>query len=139
MRPRMRPRANSKVGAHIQPLWQPPRERHGTHKTARQLVGDTRPLDVMLRLMQRCCDVLTEEDKKGNAADRRRVERALKAAAALARSAAPYYHRRLQPAGLAPDEPRKTELSVSWTPPEEVVEEAVRERLGEINPSRPPR
>jgi hypothetical protein len=135
----MRPRANPKVGAKMQPLWRPPRERDRTRKTARKLVGDTRPLDVMLRLMQRCCDVLTEEDKKGDAADRRRVDRALTAAAALARSAAPYYHRRLQPAGLAPDEPRKTELIVSWMPPDEVVEEAVRQRLGEINPSRPPR
>ena len=39
----------------------------------------------------------------------------------VARSAAPYYHRRLKPADLAPDEPRKTELIVSWMPPEEVL------------------
>jgi hypothetical protein len=117
----MRPRANSKVDAKMQPEWRPRSERDSTRKTARELVGDTKPLDVMLRLMQRCCDVLTREDKKGNAADRRRIDRALNTAAALARSAAPYYHRRLKPADLAPDEPRKQEIVVSWTPPKEVL------------------
>src|SRR5512138_2025676 len=103
MRPRMRPRANSKDSAKMQPLWRPRSERDRTGKTTTESDGDTRPLDVMLRLMQRCYDVLTREDKKGNAADRRRIDRALNTAAALARSAAPYYHRRLKPADLAPD------------------------------------
>jgi hypothetical protein len=113
----MRPRANCKDGAKMQPLWRTRSDRTKMRKTERESDGDTKPLDVMLRLMQRCCDVLADEDSRGNAADRRRIDRALNTAATLARSAAPYYHRRLKPADLAPGEPRKTELIVSWEPP----------------------
>jgi hypothetical protein len=114
----MRPRANSEGGAKMQPSWRPRSQRDRTRGAERQSDGDTKPLDVMTRLMLRCCDVLDEEDKKGDAADRRRIDRALKTAAALARSAAPYYHRRIKPADHAPGEkPLKQEIVVSWTPP----------------------
>src|SRR5215510_11330060 len=105
---KMRPRANSKGGAKMQPSWRPRREREEARQTTRE-ADDATPLNVMIRLMQRCCDVIAAEDRKGAAADGGRIDRALSTAAALARGAAPYYHRRMKPADLAPGEPLKRE------------------------------
>ena len=100
-----------------------PRNLHPTDREKRRANSLTAradkmsPLDVINWLIKRYCAAIEAEDGKGEAADEARIDQALTAAAALARSAAPYYHRRMKPADLAPGEPRKTELIVSWMPP----------------------
>src|SRR5262245_2358170 len=107
-----------------------PRKLHPTHREERRpnsltaRVDKMSPLDIVNWLMKRYCAAIEAEDRKGEAADKERIGQALTAAAALARAAAPYYHRRMKPADLAPGEPRKQELIVSWMPPEEVLAEA---------------
>ena len=77
------------------------------------------PLDIVNWLMKRYCAAIEAEDRKGVAADERRIDQALHAAAALARSAAPYYHRRMKPGDTAPGAVAcKHELIVSWMPPQ---------------------
>jgi hypothetical protein len=89
-----------------------------------QNIDKASPLDIMNWLMKRYCATVEAEDRKGAAADAKRIDRAQAAADALACAAAPYYHRRLKPADLAPGEPLKRELIVSWTPPEEDLADA---------------
>jgi hypothetical protein len=89
-----------------------------------QNIDKASPLDIVNWLMKRYCAAVEVEDRKGAAADAKRIDQALTPAAALARTAAPYYHRRMKPADRAPGEPRKQEIIVSWTPPEEVLAEA---------------
>jgi hypothetical protein len=86
--------------AKVRRSWLARRERTAQRTRARG--GDATPLDVMIRLMQRCCDVIDEEDGRGAAASRRRIDAALKTAAALARSAAPYFHPRVKPTDTRP-------------------------------------
>src|SRR5262245_5350528 len=106
-----------------------PRKLHPTDREKRRAnsltarVDKMSPLDIVNWLMKRYCAAIEAEDRKGEAADPERIDQAL-TAAALARAAAPYYHRRMKPAEIAPGEPRKQELIVSWMPPEEVLAEA---------------
>jgi hypothetical protein len=76
------------------------------------------PLDIVNWLIRRYCAAVEAEDSKGEAADGKRIDGALKAAAALARGAAPYYHRRMKPGDVPPGEATgRHEIVVSWTPP----------------------
>jgi hypothetical protein len=65
-------------------------------------VDEMSPLDIVNWLIKRYCAVIDAEDEKGEAADGKRIDAALKAAAALARGAAPFYHPRIKPSDRAP-------------------------------------
>jgi hypothetical protein len=101
-----------------------PRKVHPTHREKSRaallsvMAGKALPLDVINWVIMRYCMAVAAEDRKGKAADLDRIERVLRATATLARSAAPFYHRRLKPGDVAPGAvAQKTELIVSWTPP----------------------
>ena len=64
-------------------------------------------------MMRRYGAVIEAEDRKGEAADARRIDAALAAVAGLARTAAPYRHARVKPAD-PPQENVRSVLEISW-------------------------
>jgi hypothetical protein len=97
-----------------------------------QDIDHASPLDIVNWLMKRYCAAIEAEDRKGEAADEKRIDQALHAAAALARSAAPYYHRRMKPGDTAPGAVAcKHELIVSWTPPKHYNDNTPKSALAE--------
>jgi hypothetical protein len=67
-------------------------------------IADRSPLDIINWLMKRYCAVIEQEDGKGAAADHKRIDATLKAAAVLTRGLMPFFHRRLKPSDEAPGE-----------------------------------
>jgi hypothetical protein len=62
------------------------------------------PIDIINWLLKRYCAVIEHEDAKGEAADARRIDATLKAAAALTRGLMPFFHPRLKSSDRAPGE-----------------------------------
>ncbi len=67
-------------------------------------IEEASPLDIINWLLKRYCAVVDEEDGKGAAADQKRIDATLKAAAVLTRGLMPFFHRRLKPSDQAPGE-----------------------------------
>jgi hypothetical protein len=67
-------------------------------------IEEASPLDIINWLMKRYCAVIEQEDGKGAAADQKRIDATLKAAAVLTRGLMPFFHRRLKPSDEAPGE-----------------------------------
>jgi hypothetical protein len=67
-------------------------------------IEEASPLDIINWLLKRYCAVVDEEDGKGEAADQKRIDATLKAAAMLTRGLMPFFHRRLKPSDQAPGE-----------------------------------
>jgi hypothetical protein len=67
-------------------------------------IAEASPLDIVNWLLARYCAVVEAEDAKGEAADSKRIDATLKAAATLTRGLMPFFHRRLKPSDQAPGE-----------------------------------
>ncbi len=67
-------------------------------------IEEASPLDIINWLMKRYCAVVDQEDGRGEAADQKRIDATLKAAAVLTRGLMPFFHRRLKPSDQAPGE-----------------------------------